>query len=511
MSKTIEREAGQSANRFVVNGSTLIDVLLVGAILLLPAAEWFSIAGIETGLASPTRITGAIGLAIVLCPLTLGAVVLQRRRVLGPVPLLVIALAIWVGVANLARPSFEVDSARTSVYFGLVSLTAFFATYVAAVTRSAQFARWIAALLTFMVVASVATAWLERFSLVATPEGVTERFEPLWSFVRPSIVNVSPVLGPVEVIVRHSLITETTLRPAGLFATPNAFADFLAIGFPVLAIISLASVPKRSPIVLVLFVLFMPALIQAAAWTGSRIGLATLGLELLAVPLLLTRVSGWSRRAALVVGAMLVASLILLVAVDPNVRARFTPAGLSLPGLSISESERRTTEVTATTTRGHVEIQLAAVRMILADPQAVLRGPGKFEFVRAIHDPTSPQYLGGLIGVGEGGPHSALLSFGIAGGLPAMLLFAAIAILTLLRSSEPAKNKRHDGSAVMLTGLTLGFAGWLLIGLVDTDPTLFPEAMAIFALIGAVNGLSDARLLSHGPRSAERPLAEPLA
>jgi hypothetical protein len=502
----IEREGGQRAMRFAMTGSTVIDVVLVGVMLLLPAAEWLSIAGVETGLASPSRITGAIGLAIVLCPLTLVAVVLERRRVVRPVPVLAVALAVWVVVANLGRPSFEADSARTSLYFGLISITAFFAAYVTARTRPARFARWIAALLAFMVVASVAAAWLERFSLVETPGGITERFEPLWSFLRPSVVNFSPVLGPVEVIVRHSLIAGTTLRPAGLFATPNAFADFLAIGFPVLAIASLASMPKWSPIFRVLFILFLPALLQAVAWTGSRIGLATLALELLAVPLLMTRISGWSRRAALAVGAVLVATLVLLVVADANVRARFMPTGLSLPGLAVPESEQRTAEVTALTTRGHIEIQMAAVRMIFADPQAVLRGPGKLEFVRSIHDPASPQYLGGLIGVGEGGPHSALLSFGVAGGVPALLLFVAIVTLTFVRT-QPARSGRRDGRTAVLTGLSLGFAGWLLVGFVDTDPTLFPEAMAIFTVIGAVNGLSDAHRQPL-PRTGERSVPE---
>lgn len=470
-----------------------IDIVLVGAILLLPAAEWLSLAGVETGLTSPARITGAIGLAIVLCPLTALAVVLERRTLVRPVPILVAALAVWVAAANIGRPSYTAESARAGVYFGLISLTAFFASYLAARERSARFERWLIALLTFMVVVGVGAAWLERFTLMETAAGIDDRFEPLWSFFRPSVVNVSPVLGPVAVVVRHSLLEGTAIRPAGLFATPNAFADFLAVAFPLVAMASLARVAAWPLLWRGILVLFLLALLQAVGWTGSRIGSAALALELLAVPLLLTRVAGWRRGAALIVGAALVVALTLVIVADAHARPRFIPADLSLPGVETSLAEERIADLTAFTTRGHLALQVAAVSMIFEEAQSVVRGPGQLEFVRAIHDPDSPHYLGDLIGVGEGGPHSALLTFGVAGGVPAFLLFAAVAALTLWRSTEPARAGRRDRSALVLTGLALGLAGWLLVGTVDTNPTSFPEAMAIFTVIGAANGLSERR------------------
>jgi hypothetical protein len=53
------------------------------------------------------------------------------------------------------------------------------------------------------------------------------------------------------------------------------------------------------------------------------------------------------------------------------------------------------------------------------------------------------------------------------------------------------RNRRRAGDTVVLQAVASGVLGLVVVGFVDTNPILFPEAAFLFSLLGALGGLGE--------------------
>lgn len=463
--------------------------VLLCCLLILPAVEWFSL--VRLGPAAP--LLGEVTLPkLVVLGLFLALPFAMRRpwHAVGAPVLLVSCLALWMVIANVSRPTYPDDSLRAALTFALASSSAFVGAYVGAGRQPAHYVRGVTWVLLGMLCLSVASGALERFSLYRLPDGsIADRFAPLWTFFRPEAPLTSPVLGQVNVIHAHtvgSLEDPTVPRVAGFFASSNALADFLVVTFPMVAL----AVAKRSDTVSMgqrlAFGVLLLATLQVVVWTQSRLALAAIAAEILLIGTLAMLRTGRNqthpylrrtrpREVGVAVGLL---ATLLLVSVfgilsDPTFRSRLNADELLEPDRF---------------PRGHISLLRAAVSMVTASPPNLLVGPGQFQYIAAINDPSSPLHIP-FLDPGVGAPHSLYVTFAVAAGLPGLALFVLLVSAVLVQSGRRlSRILPPSPGRSLVRALAIGLFGLMLVGVFDLNPVSFPETVFIFFVLGSIAG-----------------------
>jgi hypothetical protein len=140
----------------------------------------------------------------------------------------------------------------------------------------------------------------------------------------------------------------------------------------------------------------------------------------------------------------------------------------------------------------HVLLQRVGLDMVLHEPWTALWGIGRFQYLSAIFDPRSAYYLSWILDPGIGGPHSAYVSVAVVAGLPALAMYCSLLVTSVGRGVVAMfRSRRRAGDTVVLQAAASGVLGLVLVGFVDTNPILFPEAAFLFSVLGAVSGLGE--------------------
>jgi hypothetical protein len=471
---------------------------------LILSVEWFSLTRLPSRAFTIVDLTLAQMVAILLVPIVVLGVVRAPRDLLRPAPILVFSLATWVILANLRRPTFGPDSLRDALYFAASSSVAFTAAYLPARRSARTYGRALLALIMAMLIIGVGGALIERVSTEQTAGGaVVERIHLPWEFFRPAREFDNPVLGPVQgVVVTHQYSTGGSIQPASLFVKSNVYADFIAVASPVFLLTVILAWPKWSARKRMIAVMVFAAAVVTLLWTFSR---AAISAALFAYLMIVAAVMHRRARTAPLLPVMFV---VLSVPLAVGIASLFGK-GLGLDGLAVALTVDVPTALASGQAAGgayasnvsHILLQRVGLDMILLEPSTALWGVGRLHYLSAIFDPRSTYYLSWILDPGIGGPHSAYVSLAVVAGIPALFLYCSLLATSVGRGILAMfRGRTRQGDTVVLQAIASGVLGLVVVGFVDTNPILFPEAAFLFSVLGAVSGLGEKSL--RGPASA---------
>lgn len=418
---------------------------------------------------------------------------LDRGDVLRILPVGV--LIAWLIVAAALRGSGS--DLKVMLSFAVFAGGSFVVAF-AAVRRGESATRVVVASVLVGTVVAFGGAALERI-LYPGPTG--DPYASLWSFFRPQVELVDPRLGVVSPPPLHFPSgNPDAIRAAGFFAHPNYLAFFALLAAPLLAAgIVLAMRERRSGLAAAGAVL-LAITITTGVWTYSRAGIAgmLLATALAVVVATAARSSSAGRRRAwmapaAVVALVTVVSISVAVLPDTATAARITSIGAGAgqgetPSSPAPGSSPATVQETAAQSESiRLAMGRVALGMTTESIASLIRGPGLAAYETATHDPRSPLYVEAAAGIRD--PNSMWLSFALAGGATAVILFAIVLALALL--SAWRARARDPGGVAELASLWLlaWLPAWALTQLFGTYPFYAGEAVLLGTLVGVMLAL----------------------
>jgi len=482
-------------------GLALISVLAVA----LAGSWWFSLRVLaDTPVVDITLPKLAILAGICLLPLVRAWRLPAQRD--WPVLSLGAALLIWLVAAAALRGNAA--DLKGVLAFAVFGGGAFAVAFVAVRHEGNRAIVLLLGLVAAAAAVTFSTVVLER--LVYRP-GATDAFEWLWALARPSDGFVDPVLGAMSPPPDH-FEAGTVLRASGLFAHVNYLAFFALLVGPLFAIRCARALEAHAWRSFGLNAMLLAATTLCCLWTYSRTGvLGFLAMLALAIAVERLAARGPARRPALLpavaTAAVVAAALGLGIAQDTTAAQRVVAIGsisISLPGSATTTAEPAASptptpepgtpeDVRETALRSEairMGMQRAAVDMMLDSPASAAIGPGLNAYGKATHDPSDPLYQSQAENLRD--PNSMWLTFGLAGGLPAIGLVLALVLATFLavaRAALRATGVRREAALWLAVWLPV----WTLCQFFGTNPFTTSEAVQMGAFLGLAAALCPAR------------------
>ncbi len=414
------------------------------------------------------------------------------RRADLPWLLLLVAYLAWFAVAAVMRGG-GADLKGAVVYLLGAGVTASVA-FAAIRARPRISPSRLVIFLSIALVVAFAAAVLER----VTYPGATSA-DPLadfWRWFRPANVFQHPRLGQLGPPPLHFRLGEDAIRATGFFFHTNYMAFFGILLAPLVTAVTLRGwhAGHRSLILGGLAGMVLVTLLTY--WTYSRAGLlglvAGVGTTVLIDAAWRLRLRSGTLRQELVPGALTAGLLVLTlgatVLIDDVGARRLAATDLPDPIISEAPFEPGLEGSASRAGQTRVRLQIVAFQEVTDSPRSLVLGPGMSRFDAAVHDPASPDRIPAAAKISD--PNSLWLTVGLAGGVPAMLLLAAVlavAWLRLIRSLRHASSVWHG---VALLWLTAWIPVWALAQFVGTNPFSLAETVILGTMLGLAAGLS---------------------
>lgn len=339
-----------------------------------------------------------------------------------------------------------------------------------------------------------AGAVLER---VTYPEpGSADPLADFWRFFRPANVFQHPRLGEVGPPPLHfRLAGEGDIRATGLFFHTNYMAFFGILLAPLATAVTLRGWHAGDRRLVAAGFVGIALVSLLTYWTYSRAGLlglvAAVGLTVVIDVIWRLRVRSRSLRKELVPGALTAGFLVLtlgatVLADDLGARRL---AATDLPDPMTSETPFDPSVEGGASRAGQTRVRLQAVALeaILESPRSLVLGTGMSRFDVAVHDPDSPDYIPDAARIND--PNSLWLTAGLVGGLPAVLLLAALLGVTWVRLLGALRGVRSVWQGAALLWLAAWIPVWALVQLAGTNPLVLAEAVIFGTMLGLAAGL----------------------
>lgn len=414
------------------------------------------------------------------------------RRPDLPWLLLLAAYVAWFPLAALLRGG-GADLKPAIVYLLFAGGTAAVA-FAAIRARPRTTPRQLVAFFGLVLVLAFAAAVLER----ATYPGPTSA-DPLadfWRWFRPANISQHARMGQLGPPPLHFRLGEESIRATGFFFHTNYMAFFGILLAPLVTAVTLRGwhAGHRGLVVGGLAGIVLVSLLTY--WTYSRAGLlglvAAVGTTVVVDVVWRLRARSRTLRQELVPGALTAGVLVLTlggtVLFDDLGARRLAATDLPDPIISEEPFEPGVEGSASRAGQTRVRLQIVAFQEVTDSPRSLLLGPGMSRFDAAVHDPASPDRIPDAAKIND--PNSLWLTVGLAGGLPAVLLLAAllgVAWLRLIRSLRKASSVWHG---VALLWLTAWIPVWALVQLVGTNPFSLAETVILGTMLGLAAGLS---------------------
>lgn len=466
--------------------------LLLATFAQLVAAWWFpQNVLLRTPWADVTPIELIVPLGAVLL-LAGGAWRLLERRDL-PWLLLFAAYLSWFPLAALLRGG-GADLKPAIVYL-------LFAGGAAAVAFAALRANWsrgprmLIGSLGVILLLAFAGAVLERVTYPGF--GSTDPLADFWRFFRPANVFQHPRLGEVGPPPLHfRLGAEGDIRATGLFFHTNYMAFFGILMAPLVTAVILRGWHAGDRRLVAAGSVGMVLVTLLTYWTYSRAGLlglvAAVGMTVVIDVVWRLRIRSRSLRRELVPGLLTAGLLVLTlgatVLADDLGARRLAATDLPDPIVSDVPFEPGVEGAASRSGQTRVRLQTVALEAITESPGSLILGTGMSRFDVAVHDPDSPDHIPDAARIND--PNSLWLTAGLAGGLPAMLLLAAILGVTWLRLLRSLRGSRSVWHGSALLWLAAWIPVWALVQLVGTNPLALAEAVIFGTMLGLAAGLA---------------------
>jgi hypothetical protein len=434
---------------------------------------------------------------IVVC-LASGAWRVLSRRDLPVIAIGTVFLVWLLAAAVLRRDSADVKLAGA---FAVFAGGAFTIAFAAVRIDGEKALRALAIALGVVTAIAFCAVVLER---VVYKSGVGDQFVWLWDIFRPQSTFNDPILGTLAATPAY-FFGGGLLRASGFFAHPNYQAFFALLVAPFFAIRLAHSLDARARNGVVVNGLLLTATVLVDLWTYSRTGvvgmLGSTGLAVL-IDRAVTRrgtgrLFGISIMPALGVALVVVATLGVGAVQDLDSAKRLSTVGdvtISSGDSGDSVSPGNVTGAAVRSQDIRFQMQKAAVNLLTASVRDIVIGPGMTDYERQTHDSGSAQYISQAAGIRD--PNSTWLSIGLAGGVPAVVLFALLLLAALaaaVRTILSASGLRKE-MAIWLAAWIVVWAGAQVFG-------TYPFGTSESILLGTLLGIAAALL----PRPATSP------
>ena len=478
-------------------GAPQVAAPIAGGLLLathaqLVAAWWFpQNVLLRTPWADITPMELIVPLGAVLL-LAGGAWRLLERHDL-PWLLLVAAYLSWFPLAALLRGGgADLKPALVLLLFaGGAAAVAF------AALRASRYSgpRLLLGFLGVVLLLAFAGAVLERVTYPGP--GSADPLADFWRFFRPANVTQHPQLGQVGPPPLHfRLGGEGDIRATGLFFHTNYMAFFGILMAPLATALALRGWHAGDRRVIVAGFIGMVLVVLLTYWTYSRAGLlgliAAVGVTVVIDVLWRLRIRSRSLRKELVPGAVTAGLLVLTlgatVLADDLGARRLAATDLPDPIVSDVPFEPGVEGAASRSGQTRVRLQTVALEAITESPGSLILGTGMSRFDVAVHDPDSPDHIPDAARIND--PNSLWLTAGLAGGLPAMLLLAAVLGVTWVRLIRSLREARGVWHGAALLWLAAWIPVWALVQLVGTNPLALAESVIFGTMLGLAAGLA---------------------
>ncbi len=416
------------------------------------------------------------------------------RRVDLPWLLPLAAYLAWFPVAAVLRGGGP-DLKPGVVYLLVASVTSALA-FAAIRARPRMSPRALVVFLSIVLVVAFAAAVLER----VTYPGATgaDPLADFWRWFRPANIFEHPRLGQLGPPPLHFRLGEDAIRATGFFFHTNYMAFFGILLAPFVTAVALRGWHAGHRGLILGGLAGMVLVTLLTYWTYSRAGLLGLvaGVAATVVIDVVWRLRHRSRtlRHELLPGALTAGLLVLTlgttVLADDLGARRLAATDLPDPIISDAPFEPGVEGSASRAAQTRVRLQIVAFQEVTHSPRSLILGPGLSRFDIAVHDPASPVRIPEAARIND--PNSLWLTVGLAGGVPAMLLLAAVlgvAWLRLMRSLRDARSVWHGAA---LLWMAAWIPVWALAQLVGTNPFALAETVILGTLLGLAAGLSGA-------------------
>nr|MDQ3552979.1 hypothetical protein [Chloroflexota bacterium] len=355
------------------------------------------------------------------------------------------------------------------------------------------------------LVLAFAGATLERITYLGP--GTADPLAEFWRLFRPANVYQHPLLGELGPAPLHFRLGEDAIRATSFFFHTNYMAFFGILLAPLVTAVTLRGWHAGDRRLVVAGLLGIVLVTLLTYWTYSRAGLlglvAVVGMTVVVDVLWRLRIRTRSLQREIVPGLLTAGALVLSLGgtiVSDDLGARRL-AATDLPDPVVSDAPFEPGVEGSASRAGllRLELQTVALKEIVASPKTMVLGPGTARYVTAVHDPASSDRIPEAIGIRD--PNSLWLTLGLAGGVPAMILLAAVlgwAWLRLIRSFRDSRSVWH-GAAVLW--LSAWIPVWALVQFLGTNPLALAESVILGTMLGLAAGLSRGRaaLVTEGP------------
>jgi hypothetical protein len=405
------------------------------------------------------------------------------------------ALLVWLVVTALLRR--DSTDFKLAVAFAVFAGGAFAVTFAAVRFDGDRALRAVAVALEVVTAITFCSVVIER---VVYMSGVGDQFVWLWGIFRPQSTFNDPILGTLAATPAY-FISGGLLRASGFFAHPNYQAFFAVLVGPFFAIRFAHSLDRRDRNGAVLNGLLLAATMLIGLWTYSRTGvvgmLGSTGLAVL-IDRAATRRSegrlfGVSIAPALGVAIVVVATLGAGTLQDLDAARRLSTVGdVTIAsgdsggdsGGVVSPGDVQGSAVRSQDIR--FQMQKAAVNLVTQSASDMLIGPGVTDYQKQTHDSQSSVYVSQAGGIRD--PNSSWLSIALAGGAPALVLFA-LTLLAALAAAVRAIRSTTGPAREMAIWLTAWIVAWSGAQIFGTYPFATSESILLGTLLGLASAL----------------------
>ena len=399
-------------------------------------------------------------------------------------------LAWLVGAAVLRRDSTDL---KLALAFAVFAGGAFLIAFAAVRTDGERALRALGVVLGLVTAIAFASVVFQR---VVYLSGVGDHFVWLWSIFRPQSTYTDPILGTIAATPAY-FSGGGLLRASGFFAHPNYEAFFSILVAPFFAIRLCHAIDDRSRRATIVNGLLLIAIVLVDLWTYSRTGIVgMIGSSALAVlgdRVLNRRPSGRlfgiSPLPAVAVGLIFAVTLGAGIFQDPGSAQRISTVGDVTISTGADQTNNPGPDVQTAAVRSQdirVQMQKAAVKLMIESAKTALLGPGMTTYEKDTHDTKNKVYVSQAAGIRD--PNSAWLSFGLAGGIPGLALFALV-LLAALAAALRAMRSARGISREMATWLAAWIVVWAGAQIFGTYPFASSESILLGAMLGIAAAL----------------------